>query len=126
MAIALRRRPVGNPAARSDPPPSVGGPQPAAIAAARVSRASLLLGGLGLLSAILVLARLFESWHVTPNAASHRISIFGQGLSYPTANAQAIVLLALAALGLIVTVFATSGAVRELAASRRSSTAWLS
>ena len=39
--------------------------RPAATAAARVSRASLVLGGLGLASAIFVLARLLESWRVT-------------------------------------------------------------
>src|SRR5436305_10241986 len=91
----------------------------AAIAAARVSRASLFLGGLGLVSATFVLMRLFESWRVTPHAASHRIAIFGQRLSYPSANAGAIVMLALAAYGLIVTVIAISGMLRELTASRR-------
>ena len=63
--------------------------RPAAIAAARVSRASLVLGGLGLASAIFVVARLLESWRVTSHAASHQISIFGQKLSYPAANVDA-------------------------------------
>jgi bla regulator protein blaR1 len=93
--------------------------RPAAAAAARVSRASLVLGGLGLTSAIFVVSRLVESWRVTPRAASHQISIFGQNLSYPAANVDAIVILLLAALGLVVTARALTGAARELQASRR-------
>jgi Zn-dependent protease with chaperone function len=93
--------------------------RPAATAAARVSRASLLLGGLGLASAIFVVARLLESWRVTAHAASHQISIFGQKLSYPAANVDAIVIVLLAALGLVVTGRALAGAARELQASRR-------
>ena len=97
----------------------IGQDRPAATAAARVSRASLVLGGLGLASAIFVVARLLESWRVTSHAASHQISIFGQRLSYPAANVDAIVIVLLAALGLIVTARALTGAVRELQASRR-------
>jgi Zn-dependent protease with chaperone function len=119
MARALRRRPVGQPATRVGSPGPVARSGPAALAAARVARASLLLGGLGLASAILVLALPLESWHVTANVASHRISIFGQRLSYPVANAEAILSVALAALGLIVTVLAARGAVTELTAARR-------
>lgn len=91
----------------------------AARAAARVSRASLLLGVLGVCSAIFILAGLLESWRVTPNAASHRISIFGLGLSYPAANAGAIVIIFLAALGSIVVLRVAGGIVHELRASRR-------
>lgn len=94
-------------------------PQPAATAAARVSRASLALGGLGVASAVFVVVRLFESWRVSSRVASHQISIFGQKLSYPTANLDAIVIVLLAALGSVVTVLALAGAVRELAATRR-------
>src|SRR5690242_16323840 len=93
--------------------------RPAAAAAARVSRASVVLGGLGLASAIFVVARLLESWRVTSHAASHQISIFGQKLSYPAANVDAIVIVLLAALGLVVTAKALTGAVREIQASRR-------
>jgi BlaR1 peptidase M56 len=100
-------------------PAEPGQDRPAATAAARVSRASLLLGGLGLASAIFVVARLLESWRVTSHAASHQISIFGQRLSYPAANVDAIVIVLLAALGLVVTARALTGAVRELQASRR-------
>lgn len=93
--------------------------QPAATAAARVSRAGLLLGTLGLASALFVIARLLESWHVGPKAASHHISIFGRTLAYPTANFDAVVILALAILGLVVTAIAVLGAVRELTVDRR-------
>lgn len=93
--------------------------RPAATAAARVSRASLVLGGLGLASAIFVITRLVESWRVSPRAASHQISIFGQKLSYPAANVDAVVIVLLAGLGLVVTARALAGAVRELQASRR-------
>ena len=93
--------------------------RPDATAAVRVSRASLVLGGMGLASAIFVVARLLESWRVTSRAASHQISILGQKLSYPAANVDAIVIVLLAGLGLVVTARALAGAVRELQASRR-------
>jgi Zn-dependent protease with chaperone function len=98
---------------------SRGQDRPAAIAAARVSRASLMLGALGLASAIFVLARLVESWRVTPHAASHQILILGQRLSYPAANIDAVVIVLLAVLGSVVTARALTGAVREARASRR-------
>jgi hypothetical protein len=93
--------------------------RPAAVESARVSRASLLVGAFGLLSALFVLARLLESWRVSEHAAAHRISILGQGLTYPTANAGAIVMLLLALLGLVVTGLAVYRAGRELLAARR-------
>jgi BlaR1 peptidase M56 len=97
----------------------LGRDRPAAIAATRISRASLVLGAFGLASAIFVVARLFESWRVSSRAASHQISILGQKLSYPAANVDAIVIVLLAGLGAVVTARALSGGVRELAASRR-------
>ena len=99
--------------------PGPGYERPAATAAARVSGASLLLGGLGLLSAILVLDRLVESWRVGPGATSHRIEVLGQRLSYPAANVGAVMIVLLAALGSIVTVRALAGTMREYRASRR-------
>jgi Zn-dependent protease with chaperone function len=99
--------------------PSSGQQRPAATAAARISRASLGLGFLGLAAALFVVARLLEAWRVTPAAGGHRIVILGQRLSYPVANLDAIVVVALAALGVVVTVRALTGAVREARASRR-------
>jgi hypothetical protein len=61
------------------------------------------LGGLGLASAIFVIARLLESWRVTSRAGSHQILIFGQRLSYPAANLDAIMIVLLAGLGSLVT-----------------------
>ncbi len=101
------------------PESSHGQSTPAATAAARVSRASLGLGALGLGSAIFVLARLLESWHVTSHTAAHQIVILGHRLSYPAANVDAFVIVLLAALGGIVTARALTGAVRELRASGR-------
>jgi hypothetical protein len=98
---------------------SRGQDRPAAIAAARVFRASLVLGALGLASAIFVLARLLESWRVTPHMASHEISILGQRLSYPAANLDAVVIVFLAVLGSVVTARALTGVVREVQAARR-------
>jgi Zn-dependent protease with chaperone function len=97
--------------------PAAREPRPAATAAARVSRANLALGGLGLASAIFLLARLLASWRVTPRAASHQISLVGVSLSYPAANVDAVVILA--ALGGIVTARALIAAWQEFQASRR-------
>jgi len=119
MATSTLRQQDSIASARTHPGSGRGHATPAAIAATRVSLASLLLGGLGLASAIFVIVRLLESWRVTAHAASHQISILGQKLSYPTANIDAIVIVVLAVLGSVVTVLALGGAARELAASRR-------
>jgi BlaR1 peptidase M56 len=98
---------------------SFGPDRPAAAAAARLSRAGLALGALGLLSAIFVVVRLLESWRIAPRAGSHQISILGQSLSYPAANVDAVVIVLLAAMGAAVTARALTGAAREVRASRR-------
>jgi BlaR1 peptidase M56 len=118
MAVTVLGRQLRIPAREDAAHPSASS-QPAALASARVSRASLLVGGAALFSAIFVLVRLLEAWRVTPDAASHRISVLGQRLTYPTANAAAIVMVVLGALGLVVTALTISGAVRELVASHR-------
>jgi Zn-dependent protease with chaperone function len=103
--------------------PAPGHEHPAATAAARVSGATLLLGGVGLLSAVFVLFRLVESWRIGSGAAPHRIELLGQPLSYPVANVNAVVIVLLAALGSVVTGRALGGAVREGWASLRFSRA---
>ena len=90
---------------------------PATIAAGRVFGASMLLGILGLVSALFVITRLFESWRVTPGA-SHVVTVFGQRLSYPAANAGAVVVTTLAGLGLLMLAAAAWGLARELLADR--------
>ena len=95
---------------------SRGQDRPAAVAAARVFRANLVLGTLGLASAIFVLARLLESWRVTPHA-SHQILIFGQKLSYPAGNVDAVVIVLLSVLGSVVTARTLTGALRQVHAS---------
>jgi hypothetical protein len=94
-------------------------PAPAALAGVRLARASCLLGGFALVNSVFVLVRLAEAWRVTPGAASHHISILGARLTYPAANAGAIVMLVLAGLGLMATGLALAGAVHEALASRR-------
>jgi BlaR1 peptidase M56 len=92
---------------------------PAATAAARVGRAGLLFGGLGAGSSLFVVSRLVETWRVSPAAASHRIAILGQSVSYPAANLAALVVLGLALMGLAVTALTVGGAFREVLAGRR-------
>src|ERR1700743_1348137 len=77
---------------------SRGRDRPAAVAAARGVRANLALGALGPAAALFVLARLPDSWRVTPHA-SHQILMFGQKVSYPAANLDAVVIVFLAVLG---------------------------
>ncbi len=93
--------------------------RPATGAASRTFHAGILLGAVGGATAIFVLTRLLETWHVTSRTGAHQISILGQRLSYPAANLDAIVMLLLAALGAGVTFRALVGVVRELRASRR-------
>jgi hypothetical protein len=92
---------------------------PAAAAAARVARAGAMLATLGLACSLFAISRLIEAWRVMPATTSHEISIVGQNLSYPAANLAAVVVVALAALGLAVTAMTLAGAVRELAAAQR-------
>ena len=87
-------------------------------AAAHVSWAATMLGALGLAACAFVLLRLLETWRVAPHA-SHHVSVLGQRVGYPTANASAIVVLVLAGTGLIVVGRLVVGAIRELTASGR-------
>jgi bla regulator protein blaR1 len=88
-------------------------------ALARASRAGFLLGLLGLAAFTPVLVRLLESWRLSPRAVSHHVAIFGQTLSYPVANAGAVIVLGLALLGGVATAFALFAVGRELSAARR-------
>jgi Zn-dependent protease with chaperone function len=93
--------------------------RPAAIAAGRVAWAELLLGVLALGSFGFVFLRLFETWRVSPHRVTHQVGILGQPLSYPVANAAAVIIVVLALLGAVVTARALLGAAREFAAARR-------
>jgi Peptidase family M48 len=84
-----------------------------------VSRAGLLLGLVGLASFVPVLFRLLETWRVSPRAVSHHVAILGQRLSYPAANAGAVMILGLAVLGGIVTAIALFAVGTELRAAGR-------
>ena len=85
----------------------------------RVSGAQALLGLLALVCLALVFARLIERWQVTPATASHHVLVLGQPLSYPAANAAALLVLGLALFGAIVVAIAVIAAVREVTATRR-------
>jgi len=113
----------------SRPPEGLSGPglaesscadRPAARAFASFSRAGVLLGLIGLAAFVPVFVRLLESWRLSPQAVSHHVAILGQRLGYPTANAGAVVVLALALFGGIVTAIALCAIGRELMAARRS------
>jgi hypothetical protein len=84
-----------------------------------VSRAGAGLAVAGLASSGFVIWRLIETWRVTPAAASHRISVLGQRLTYPAANLGAVVVVALALVGLAVIAVTLKGAGLELVADRR-------
>lgn len=101
------------------PSPAPTGPRPAAGAARRLAWSGALLGLLGLFSALLVVWRLLVTWRIEPDAAAHRLSIFGAHLSYPTANAAAVVLLMQATVGLAVLSLGLRAGLRELLGSRR-------
>ena len=83
------------------------------------STAGLLLGLLAVASFMTVFARLLESWRVTSHGVSHEVVIVGQRLSYPVANAGAVIVLVLALLGSIAFAVALLAAGRELIAARR-------
>jgi Zn-dependent protease with chaperone function len=79
---------------------------------------SVLLGMLGFGSGAFVIMRLFASWHIAARPAAHEIALFGQKLSYPAANAPAIIVTVLAGIGLLMAVVAVWGTARELRADR--------
>jgi Zn-dependent protease with chaperone function len=103
----------------SGPAPTGRWNRPVGRALALAWTAAVLLGLLGLASFVAVFARLLESWRVSPNAAAHRVSIFGHVLSYPAANAGALTVLGLALLGGIVTAVGLCAIGNEVQAARR-------
>jgi Zn-dependent protease with chaperone function len=115
MALTTDSEPAGS---GSDVPSAPRSARAAAAAAGRVWTAGFALGGLGLGLSLFVVWRLLLSWRVTPHAAAHHVSILGQRLSYPAANLDAIVILVLAAVGLVAVAMTILGSVRELAADR--------
>ena len=92
---------------------------PGEAAAARMFGVNLALGVLGLASALFLFTRVFESWRVGSGHTADVITLFGQRLSYPAANAGAIVVAVLAGVGLLVIAAAARGVARELGADRR-------
>jgi hypothetical protein len=76
--------------------------------AARTFVASVALGAAGLAWALFVLTRMLNAWQIGSVAGAHELTLFGARLSYPAANSAALVLAALAALGLAVMVAAAA------------------
>jgi hypothetical protein len=87
--------------------------------ATRTFVASAVLGAAGLTWALFVLTRILDAWQIGSAAGAHELSLFGARLSYPAANSAALVLAALAVLGLAVMVAASRAIARELLADRR-------
>src|SRR4051812_13237570 len=99
--------------ARSSAPPVSSEP-----AAGSVYRLQLALGAAGLAACSLVLGLAVRSVHVAP-AAAHRIDVGGLRFTYPTMDAAALLVLALAALGAAVLVVILRSAWRQAANHRR-------
>jgi Zn-dependent protease with chaperone function len=108
-----------DPAVGAGPVPMGHANRPAARALALATSAALVLGLLGLASFVTVFARLLESWRVSATAAAHHVSILGNMLSYPAANAGAVAVLGLALLGGIVTAVAVGAIGGEVQTARR-------
>jgi hypothetical protein len=120
MAGPINSEPGADPASPGETSSSSASrsPRPAAAAAERVWATGMVLWASGLALSVFVIGRLFLTWRVTPHAATHQISLLGQRLSYPVANVDALIVLALALAGLAVGALTAWGAVRELAATR--------
>jgi hypothetical protein len=89
------------------------------LAVARIGRAGVLIGSLGAGSAMFVISRVFQGWRVAAGADTPGVRILGRRLAYPTANLAAIVVVALALVGLAVIARMIAGAARELVAAGR-------
>jgi len=94
-------------------------PRTATAAAERLSRTTLTIGALGLLTALFMVDRVAETWQISGRAAGHTMTFIGLRLTYPVANVSAVAVLLLATLGLAITVRAVVAAAREGLRSRR-------
>src|SRR5689334_10018554 len=119
MITAADSKPERRSAARATTETASRVDRPASTAAVRASRASFVLGGLGLASTLFIVATLLNSWRVSPGGRVHDITIFGLRMSYPAANAEGVLVLFMAAVGAIVIVRLVAAAAREARASRR-------
>jgi Zn-dependent protease with chaperone function len=93
--------------------------RPAARAQARVLLAGVAVALLGLSGSALVIVRLLESWRVGPHYSAHHVTILGQRFLYPTANVDAILILALAVIALFALALGLLRGVREVVATAR-------
>jgi Zn-dependent protease with chaperone function len=98
--------------------PRAGGRDSARTVAVRVDRAGVALAALGLGTAAFWPVRLLGTWRVGSASAGHLV-LFGERLSYPRANVAALLVLLLAAVGLVSLALAIWGAAREAVAAAR-------
>ena len=84
----------------------------------RLYRLQLALGAAGLGACVLAVATGVRAVHVRPDAA-HRLDVGGVGLSYPTINVAAVVVLGLAVLGAAVIAVTATAVWGQLRAHRR-------
>ena len=95
------------------------GRQPARAASTRVFVVNIACGALALASVLLVFTRVLERWRLGRGHTQDVVSLFGQGLSYPAANAGAVVVAALAGFGVIVLIAGARAVWRETSADAR-------
>ncbi len=91
---------------------------PAARAAARAGAATFGIGLLAAMSFAFIAAWAIGAWRIDPGRGA-RTSVLGLPVTHPEANLTAIVVLVLAAVGLMAMVRAVAQALRELAGTRR-------
>jgi hypothetical protein len=116
---AIRSPVPGGAATTPDSGPGARARRPAQRAVARLFLGNVALGALLLGTALLLLAKLLETWRVGAGRAGNVIVVLGQRIAYPTANAGAIVVAVLAGMGLVIVAAAARAVVRELRADRR-------
>jgi len=92
---------------------------PVTLAASRVFGASAALGLLAGVWVLFVLTRLLATWKLAPADRVHPLTLLGERFSYPVANADAVIVLALATLGAQVLLTGAYLTVRELRAQWR-------
>jgi Zn-dependent protease with chaperone function len=95
----------------------------AARSSSRAFGAGLALGLLGVACALVVVASTLTSWHLASAGGTHQVTLLGQRLAYPAANAGAIIVLVMALPALIALVLLVSSAAREALVAARLSRA---
>jgi Zn-dependent protease with chaperone function len=99
---------------------TLGAERLAGRAASTVTRAGAALAVLTFAGAGSLVLWLFATWRLAPTGgAAPHVSIFGHPLTYPDGNPAALIVLALAAVGVLIAALAGTAAAREVLAARR-------